>query len=104
MSETPLGNSAQMGSGRTVRVRVFVEGWVRGVSFRYHTCQEAARLGIAGWVRNLSDGRVEAVYEGPRDAVEEMLAWTRHGPRGAQVQGLAIHDEDPRGEQGFGIR
>ena len=88
----------------TVRVRVFVEGWVQGVSFRYNTYQEAARLGISGWVRNLPDGRVSAVYEGSRDTVEEMLAWTRRGPRWADVQRFAIHDEEPRGEQGFTIR
>ncbi|MBN1321208.1 MAG: acylphosphatase [Thermoleophilia bacterium] len=109
MSEAPTGEAGQSGGGaagaeRTVRVRVFVEGWVQGVSFRYASCLEAARLGITGWVRNLPDGRVEAVYEGPRDAVEEMLAWTRRGPQWAHVRGLSIHDEDPQGEQGFGIR
>jgi len=88
----------------SVRVRVFVEAWVQGVSFRYHTIQEATRLGICGWVRNLPDGRVEAVYEGPRDAVEEILAWTRHGPRWAHVTGMSIHDEEPKGERGFGVR
>ena len=93
-----------MSQDRTVRVHVFVEGWVQGVSFRYGTCQEAARLGVAGWVRNLPDGRVEAVYEGLRPLVEEMLAWTRRGPRWAHVQSVAIHDEEPRGEVGFGIR
>ena len=99
MTKAPL-----TGGDRTVRVRVFVEGWVQGVSFRYSTYQEAARLGVSGWVRNLPDGRVEAVYEGPRDAVEEMVAWTRRGPKWAHVQGFAIHDEEPKGEPGFSIR
>ncbi len=87
-----------------VRVHVFVEGRVQGVSFRYNTYLEAVRLGVSGWVQNLSDGRVEAVYEGPRDAVEEMLAWTQRGPDWAHVTAVAVHDEEPRGEQGFTMR
>jgi acylphosphatase len=86
-----------------VRVRVLVEGRVQGVSFRYYTWQEANRLGVAGWIRNLRDGRVEAVYEGPRDAVEDLLSWTRHGPEGARVTTLAVLDEAPKGERGFSI-
>ena len=86
-----------------VRVRVFVDGRVQGVGFRVGAYREATRLGVAGWARNLPDGRVEAVYEGPRDAVEEMLAWTRHGPLGARVTDVAIHDEEPKGERGFGV-
>ena len=86
------------------RVRVFVEGRVQGVNFRHYTCREAGRLGISGWVRNLPDGRVEAVYEGSRAAVEAIVAWTRHGPEWARVTGLSIQDEEPKGERGFGIR
>lgn len=86
------------------RVRVFVEGRVQGVNFRYSTYLEAERLGVNGWARNLPDGRVEAVYEGPRSAVEEMIMWTKHGPEWARVTGIAIQDESPTGEQGFGIR
>lgn len=87
-----------------VRVRVFIEGRVQGVSFRYYTWQKAAQLGVRGWVRNLADGRVEAVYEGPRPAVEEMLAWTRRGPLLARVEAVAIHDEEPQGERDFSVR
>ncbi len=87
-----------------IRVRVFVEGRVQGVSFRYYTWQEATRLGISGWVRNLADGRVEGVYEGPRAAVEDMLAWTRRGPLLARVDAMAVHDAEPKGEQGFCVR
>ncbi len=86
-----------------VRVRVFVDGWVQGVQFRSSTVQEASRLEVSGWVRNLPDGRVEAVYEGPRNAVEELLAWTRRGPRWAHVTEIAIHDEEPKGERGFSV-
>jgi len=86
-----------------VRVHVFVDGRVQGVGFRYSTAREADRLGIQGWARNLPDGRVEAVYEGPRAAVEEMLAWTRRGPTSARVDEIAIHDEAPKGERGFSV-
>lgn len=93
MSDAPL-----------VRVHVFVEGRVQGVNFRHSTWRQAALLGVSGWVRNLADGRVEAVYEGPQEAVDDMLAWTRQGPEWARVTSLAIHDEQPKGERGFGIR
>jgi len=86
-----------------VRVHVFVDGRVQGVGFRYSTAHEADRLGVQGWARNLPDGRVEAVYEGARAAVEEMLAWTRRGPASARVDELAIHDEEPKGERGFSV-
>jgi acylphosphatase len=87
-----------------VRVHVFIEGRVQGVWFRDSAWQEAKRLGLAGWVRNLQDGRVEAVYEGTRGAVEEMLAWTNRGPERADVTGVEINDEEPEGERGFRIR
>ncbi len=88
----------------TVRVHVFVEGRVQGVWFRDSAWREADRLGIRGWVRNLPDGRVEAVYEGSQAAVEEMLAWTERGPERADVTGVEIHDEPPREEQGFTVK
>jgi acylphosphatase len=87
-----------------IRVRVLVEGRVQGVGFRYSANREADRLGVSGWARNLSDGRVEAVYQGPREAVEAMLRWTRLGPEGSHVTGIAVHDETPKEERGFGIR
>ncbi|OFW65120.1 MAG: acylphosphatase [Actinobacteria bacterium RBG_13_63_9] len=92
MTESPL-----------VRVHIFVEGRVQGVNFRSSAWKEANRLGVSGWARNLPDGRVEAVYEGSREAVEELLDWTRHGPEWARVTAMAIHDGEPRGERGFGI-
>ena len=55
-------------------------------------------------MRNLPDGRVEAVYEGPGEAVEELLAWTRRGPERALVTAVEIHDEEPKGERGFSVR
>lgn len=87
-----------------MRVRVFVEGRVQGVWFRDSTWHQADRLGVSGWVRNLPDGRVEAVYEGPPEAVEELLAWTRRGPDRARVTAVHIQDETPQGEHGFTVR
>jgi acylphosphatase len=97
--------SAALGSTgtRVIRVRLLVDGRVQGVGFRGSAAREAMRLGVRGWARNLPDGRVEAVYEGPRGAVEDMLAWTRHGPSSARVTEMAIHDEDPKGERGFSV-
>ncbi|MGH9026357.1 MAG: acylphosphatase [Acidimicrobiia bacterium] len=57
--------------------------------------------GLAGWVRNLPDGRVEACFEGQPAAVDALVAWSRQGPRRAQVVGIEVHDEAPQGERGF---
>ena len=87
------------------RVHVYISGIVQGVSFRYYTLQEAMRAGVTGWVRNLPDGRVEAVIEGPDAPVERLLAWCREGPRGARVEHVEVLPETPTGEfQGFRIR
>ncbi len=88
----------------TVRVRIFVDGRVQGVGFRQSAAREATRLGLRGWIRNLPDGRVEAAYEGTRDAVEEMVAWSRHGPAWAVVTDTDVHAEEPTGERGFTVR
>ena len=74
-----------------------VSGKVQGVFFRQALRAEAARAGAAGWVRNLDDGRVEAVVEGPAAAVDAVAKWCRHGPAGARVSGLDIADEAPTG-------
>ena len=59
---------------------------------------------MAGFVRNLPDGRVEAAFEGPDDAVDGMVGWTRHGPTYARVSGVEVSDEAPAGDTGFDIR
>ncbi|GIU96405.1 MAG: acylphosphatase [Actinomycetota bacterium] len=88
----------------TARVRVVVDGRVQGVFFRA-TCAERARaLGVTGWVRNLADGRVEAVFEGSSEAVDALVAWCRQGPPAAVVREVEVHAEPPRGEVGFRIR
>jgi acylphosphatase len=71
------------------RVHLVVEGLVQGVSFRAYTVEEARRLGVQGWVRNLPDGRVEAEAEGERSAVEALVAWCGRGPPAARVE--AVH-------------
>ncbi|MCW7077722.1 MAG: acylphosphatase [Canidatus Methanoxibalbensis ujae] len=87
----------------TVRAHVFISGKVQGVFFRYATREEAVARGVRGWVRNLPDGRVEAVFEGERSAVEEMIAFCRRGPPAAKVSHVDVHWEEYRGEKGFRI-
>lgn len=86
------------------RSRVFVEGSVQGVWFRESTRQVAQELGLAGWVRNLADGRVEAVFEGDAERVAEAVAWTRRGPERAFVAGVEVSEEKPAGLTGFAIK
>ena len=85
------------------RVHVFVAGRVQGVFFRASCAEEARTLGVAGWVRNASDGRVEAVFEGPEAAVEAMVDWCRKGPGHARVDAVEIDWEAPAGDAGFHV-
>lgn len=80
------------------RVRVFVEGRVQGVFFRESTRRRAMELGVRGYVRNLSDGRVEALFEGVERAVDEAVAFIRQGPPYARVDAIAVEDEPMHGE------
>jgi len=80
------------------RAHVLVTGRVQGVFFRVETAQLAHRLGLAGWVRNLSDGRVEVLFEGEKEYVEEAVAFCGQGPPGAQVQKLDVKWENWKGE------
>ena len=84
--------------------RVLVSGQVQGVGFRHHTKVRARELGLAGWVRNLPDGDVEAWLEGPEDAVESMIAWLRRGPPAARVDDVAVDTAEPAGHAQFGVR
>lgn len=87
------------------RVHLVVSGRVQGVWYRAGTEQEANRLGLAGWVRNLPDGRVEAVAEGPEDALLALLAWCRRGPEHARVEALEADWSAATGEfSGFSVR
>jgi acylphosphatase len=87
-----------------VRRRVLVVGRVQGVWFRESCRDQALAAGVAGWVRNLADGRVEVVLEGPPAAVDEFVTWCRRGPRRARVDGIEVVDETPVGERGFRVR
>lgn len=80
------------------RAHVYVTGMVQGVFFRAETANLAHRLGLGGWVRNLPDGRVEALFEGEKDAVEQGVDFCRHGPTGAYVRDLDVKWEDWKGE------
>jgi acylphosphatase len=87
-----------------IRVRVVVTGRVQGVWFR-ESCHELARAeGIAGWIRNRSDGAVEAEFEGPEAAVERLIAWCRTGPPRAQVDGVDTQQIPIVGAAGFQVR
>lgn len=80
------------------RVHVFISGRVQGVFFRAYTQKEAYRLGLKGWVRNLPDGRVEAVFEGENLAVEKMIKWCYKGSPGAIVTNVEVIEEPYKGE------
>jgi len=81
-----------------VRAHVWVSGFVQGVFFRYETRTEATRLKVNGWVKNLRDGRVEAVFEGEKEAVDKMIEFCKKGPPGAEVSGVEVKWEEWRGE------
>ena len=85
------------------RVHVFISGDVQGVGFRWFCREEALRRRLAGFVRNLSDGRVEAAFEGDPAAVDAMVDWCRYGPNFAKVEAVDVQEEPPTGDQGFVI-
>ena len=87
-----------------VRYRVLISGRVQGVFFRDSCRRLAEQHGVAGWVRNLPDGRVEAVFEGLADDVARLIEWARHGPRLAVVEAVAVQPEQPEGLAAFDIR
>jgi acylphosphatase len=87
-----------------VRYRVLVSGRVQGVYFRDACRRRALEHGVNGWVRNLPDGRVEAVFEGPADGVHRLVEWIRHGPDLAVVVDIAAQAERPEGLRTFLIR
>ena len=80
------------------RVRALVSGRVQGVGFRNFTSVRAHALGLTGWVRNLRDGRVEAVAEGPDDKIDELIKAIKTGPSGSRVDGVAVEEQTPNGE------
>ena len=86
------------------RAHALVSGRVQGVYYRANTRETARELGLDGWVRNLDDGRVEAVFEGSRGAVESMVEWCHEGSPRADVRDVAVEYGEPEGLSGFEIR
>jgi acylphosphatase len=86
------------------RAHVFVSGRVQGVFFRATTRDQARAHDVDGWVRNLDDGRVEAVFEGPEADVEAMIAFCHEGSDAARVEDVDATDGKPEGIEGFRIR
>ena len=88
-----------------VRAHLRIYGLVQGVFFRATMKEVADRLGVKGWVKNLPDGSVEAVVEGPRDKVEQLIRWAHRGPSAARVERVVVEWEPYRGEfRSFRIR
>jgi acylphosphatase len=88
-----------------VRAHIFVSGRVQGVFFRVETCKEATKRNVSGWVRNTSDGRVEAIFEGEREYVEKLIELCKSGPPGARVTKTEFQWREYTGEfTGFKIR
>ena len=87
-----------------IRRRVTVHGRVQGVFFRDTCRQIAEEHGVSGWVRNLPDGRVEAVFEGLPEAVDALVAWCHEGPPAARVDEVRVTPVDPTGlDRGFQV-
>jgi acylphosphatase len=94
-----------MESGDRERAHVYISGQVQGVFFRDSTREKAEQLGLAGWVRNLPDGRVEALFEGPSESVREMVRWCEEGPSHAEVGDVDSEFEASQGGlTGFEVR
>lgn len=88
----------------SVRRRVVVRGRVQGVGFRASVARRATTSGLSGYVRNCSDGSVEAVFEGQVAAVEALVAWCGDGPGLARVTAVEVRDEPPAGDRAFLVR
>jgi acylphosphatase len=86
------------GKNSNARMHLVVKGWVQGVFFRHETQRTATILGLVGWVRNLRDGSVEILAEGPKNKLEEMITWCRHGPAMARVENVEVSWQSPTGE------
>lgn len=86
------------------RAHVYFSGRVQGVFFRANTRKKAIEIGIDGWVKNLPDGRVEAVFEGEKEDVEKIIEWCRTSQPYAKVTSVEVVWEEEKGERGFHIR
>lgn len=86
------------------KIQVFISGKVQGVGYRFWTVNQAQKLGVNGWVRNLKDGRVEAVFEGESEKIEQMIQACFRGPRASKVENVIVNEDNPEGIEGFQIR
>jgi acylphosphatase len=90
---------------KKVQAHLFIEGRVQGVFYRAFARNLASKLGLNGWVRNLYDGRVEALFEGSRDLIEQAIQECRKGPAGSSVRNIDVLWEESQGEyKGFEVR
>jgi acylphosphatase len=88
-----------------IRARLLISGRVQGVFYRASCQDEAAARGLVGWVRNLPDGGVEALLQGPEERVRDLIKWCYAGPPHAQVSRIELTHEEPRDDlEGFRIR
>ena len=78
------------------RIHIYISGQVQGVFFRAYTKEKAEKLGLAGWVKNLPNGRVEAVFEGDSDQIDQMIAWCHQGSPGSKVKKVEVVEEIPQ--------
>lgn len=97
-----MSNSPQQ--DEPIRYHVLVSGKVQGVGYRSSVLQVAKCLNLNGWVKNLSDGRVEAIFEGNINCIEQMISWCRQGNTMAVVEDIVVKEEMPEGLQKFEIR
>nr|BAL57570.1 acylphosphatase [uncultured Chloroflexota bacterium] len=80
---------------KQVRVRIIIEGWLQGMNFRYQTQQQARKLGLVGFVRTLSDGRIEIEAQGDRKQVEQLLEWCQQEPHSTHIRNILYRFDDP---------
>jgi acylphosphatase len=93
-----------MSQAECVAVRAIVSGKVQGVGYRFSTIEQAQKLGVKGWVRNLANGNVEAVLEGDRNLVEAMIKWCHSGPRSAVVKNVFVESIEVTGIKDFSVK
>ncbi|MBV6621699.1 MAG: acylphosphatase [Rivularia sp. (in: Bacteria)] len=89
---------------KQTRAHAFISGKVQGVGYRYSTMNAARNLGLNGWVKNLPDSRVEAVFEGAAETVEEMIRWCHQGSDAAVVKDVQVEYSEAEGLKGFEIK
>ena len=79
----------------TVRARILIEGRLQGMNFRYETQTQATKLGLAGFVRSLSDGRIEIEAQGDEEKVESLLDWCQEEPHGSNIKSILFRYDEP---------